>query len=269
MTAPPLAATGRNGHRVYAWPPPPAQGIQVPSVTAVISGGIPKAWLGPWAAKQAAVHAAANRERLAGLPEAAAVAEIKAAPWANRARAATLGDAVHAQINARLTRATVLPSLPEGIRATHIRHYLNAFTAFDRDFQPRWLASEQTVFNLTHGYAGTLDVLCDLDGLTTLLDIKTGRNVHPEVALQLAAYANAEFIGTPDGRQHPLPKVEAAAVLHLRPEGYVLRAVRCDAEVFAVFLAALTINSWATDLSAGVLGRPLPPSLPAGGGEAW
>lgn len=269
MTAPALASTGRNGHRVYAWPPRPAQGVQVPSATAAISGGIPQPWMGPWTSKRAAIYAAANRERLAGLPEAAAVAEVKAAPWADRDAAAGLGTLIHEHIEARITGRPAPETTPE--QAVAIAPYLAAFDRFAVEHRPAWLEVEATVFNLTCGYAGTLDAIGVLDGLTVLLDIKTGRAVHPEVALQLAAYAHAEFIGTPDGRQHPLPDIDAAAVLHLRPEGYVLRAVRCDRQVFEVFLAALTVYGWTTGLSAGVLGRPLPPPPPAliGGGGAW
>ena len=50
------------------------------------------------------------------------------------------------------------------------------------------------VYSRTFGFAGTLDAICTIAGRRGLLDIKTGRSgVYPEVALQLAAYAHADF----------------------------------------------------------------------------
>src|SRR5262249_28914527 len=74
-------------------------------------------------------------------------------------------------------------------------------------------------------------------GRKLLLDTKTGKGVYPEVALQLAAYRYAEFIGLPDGSEAKMPTVDGCAVVHL-PEagGYQLLEVRADPEGFTGFL---------------------------------
>jgi hypothetical protein len=41
--------------------------------------------------------------------------------------------------------------------------------------------------NREHGYAGTLDGLWKIDGVPTLVDVKTARNTWPEHFQQLAA----------------------------------------------------------------------------------
>jgi hypothetical protein len=258
VTAPALARTDGDGRRVYVW-----DGRELPSVSTLIANGIPKPFLTRWAAREAATYAVDNLPRLAGLPEATAVAEIKRAPFNRRDDAASLGDAVHAVIEGIITRPTVLPSLPEGVRAVQVAPFISAFRQFDADYQPTWLHSEATVVSKRYGYAGTLDALCVLDGQVTILDVKTGNRVYPEVALQTAAYAGADFIATPDGRELELPEVTAGMVLHLRPEGYRLLPVSIDFDVFEVFLAALQVARWSAGLAESVLGA----ALPARGGE--
>jgi hypothetical protein len=251
VTAPALARTSDQGHRVYEW-----QGRAFPSVTAILSGGIPKPALPKWAAREAARYAVAHANRLAGLPAEVAEAEIKQAPWAARDGRADLGSAVHALVEARITGRSV-PELPDAVER-QASGYLAGFERFCDQWRPSWLACEATVFSLAHGYAGTLDAIAVLCGdVLTLLDVKTGRRVYPEVGLQLAAYAHADFIGTPDGQTLPLPEVEAAAVLHLRPRSYALCPVRVDPPVFAAFRAALGVFEWATELAAGVVGAAL------------
>ena len=243
MTTPALASTSPDGHRVYTW-----AGRAYPSVTAVLSGGVPKPFLPAWAAKAAAEYAVANLDRLRLLPARQAVAEVKAAPWAQRDTAAGLGDLVHAAVAAHAT-GRPRPALPAAARP-----FLAAFDQFTADHQPGWLASEQTVFSRRYGYAGTLDAIATLGGRVTLLDVKTGRGVYPEACLQLAAYAHADFAGHPDATsERPLPPIAAAAVLHLRPGGYQLVPVPVGQAVLEAFLAALAVFRWATDLAPNVL----------------
>lgn len=47
---------------------------------------------------------------------------------------------------------------------------------------------EQTVWSDTHGYAGTMDLLAEVNGVLTVLDWKSGKAIYPESYLQNAAY---------------------------------------------------------------------------------
>ena len=47
---------------------------------------------------------------------------------------------------------------------------------------------EFTVFSKRYGYAGTADVLAEINGVPTLVDFKTGKSVYPEAHFQNAAY---------------------------------------------------------------------------------
>jgi hypothetical protein len=249
VTTPTLASTGANGHRVYTW-----AGRQYPSVTAIISGGVPKPFLPRWAAKVAAEYAIGNLDHLRLLPAGQAIREVKQAPWAQRDTAADLGDRIHTAVEAAAT-GRPRPDLPDPAAG-----YLAGFDRFMAERKPMFLLAERTVYSRRYGYAGTFDAIAILPGLgVVLLDVKTGNRVYPEVCLQLAAYAAADFIGDPDGvTEQPLPAIHAGAVLHLRPDGYQLLAVPISRAVHEAFLAALAVFRFTTDLAPTLLPTPDP-----------
>ena len=47
---------------------------------------------------------------------------------------------------------------------------------------------EHTMISYKHRFAGTADLIGKVNGIPTILDIKTGNNIHREYFLQLAAY---------------------------------------------------------------------------------
>jgi hypothetical protein len=55
--------------------------------------------------------------------------------------------------------------------------------------KPIWI--EQTVYSKQHGYAGTMDLLAEVNGKLTIVDWKTGKAIYPEAYLQNAAYRHA------------------------------------------------------------------------------
>lgn len=60
---------------------------------------------------------------------------------------------------------------------------------------------ERMIFDLDNVYAGTLDVLAEVNGILGILDIKTGSGIWDEYGLQLAAYRNAYNKAVPAKRQ--------------------------------------------------------------------
>jgi hypothetical protein len=92
-----------------------------------------------------------------------------------------------------------------------------------------------------------------------ILDYKTGASgVWADVALQLNAYANADCILDGDGTRRELPEIEAAAVLHLRPEHAQLYPVRLGDDVFDVFKSLITLTMDERNIKNG-LGKPIDP----------
>ncbi len=62
------------------------------------------------------------------------------------------------------------------------------FADFYTKFKPKILASEVTTISHKYKYAGTLDIVCEIDGKTYLLDIKFGNAIYDTYYFQLAAY---------------------------------------------------------------------------------
>lgn len=91
---------------------------------------------------------------------------------------------------------------------------------FVENHDPKFIMSEATVFNLRHGYAGTLDAIMDVGWGRFIIDVKTGPSLYFDHVIQLSAYRHAEGIYISPGVVHPMPEVDDAAVLLLGEDRY-------------------------------------------------
>jgi hypothetical protein len=256
MTGPRNARTTSRG-RVYQWP---ATGESFWSVTTILSA-LPKPALLPWGMRSVAEAAVAQHDRVSAMvtaagddPEArkAVVDWLKGEPYRQRDKAADLGSLVHARIESLILGKPEPPAPPVAVG------FIEAFDAFVRDWRPEFLAAEMSVYNRTASYAGTLDWIARIGDVTVLGDTKTGKDVYPEAALQLCAYARAEFAGMPDGTEGAMPVTDEARVLHLRSDGtYSLVPVRTDDDVWQTFLYVAQVFRWQEEISKTVVGEPM------------
>ncbi len=93
------------------------------------------------------------------------------------------------------------------------------------------------------GYAGTLDLLCELPSLTgwkgaVLLDVKRSLFGGPVIGLQLAAYENILRA------DKAMPRVKRRGALRLNPDGKLRLEPYDDTSDASAFLALLTIHKW-------------------------
>tara|TARA_R110001606_G_scaffold91126_2_gene203479 strand:+ start:1435 stop:2217 length:783 start_codon:yes stop_codon:yes gene_type:complete len=63
------------------------------------------------------------------------------------------------------------------------------FADFWKTHKPKLISSEQFIWSDEFKYAGTADIVCEMDGEVWLLDLKTSNALHRAYDLQLAAYA--------------------------------------------------------------------------------
>jgi len=243
MTEPQQRRTAQDGSKFYEW-----NGKRYFSVTTILNALSKPALVG-WAAKEAAKYAVTNMDYLNELSSkdpAATIDLIKGASWRITQASMDLGtrvhDAVESQINGEkpLVDADVAP-------------FAVAFNKFIEETGFKPLISEGTIFNEKECYAGTFDIIGDLDGDLVLVDTKSGNNIYPEVALQLAAYSRGDFISRPDGTTQPMPVVDRAFVLHLRPKGYKFVEANISEEVYTSFLYVREAYRWQTETSKNVL----------------
>ena len=204
-------------------------GIKIPSVTSILSSGLPKPALTTWAANTAAAYAVDHWDELQDMTPSARIAKIKGSPWAERDAAALRGTQIHSIAEQLAAGAEV--AYPEA-QAGHVESAVR----FLDDWQVTPVLQEFSVAHLRYRYAGTGDLIADLaDGNRWLLDYKTSKGVYGETGFQLAAYRYAEFYLDDDGQAQPMIDVDRVGVVHLRADGYDLRPVQADEAVFLQF----------------------------------
>lgn len=121
------------------------------------------------------------------------------------------------------------------------------------------LANEAAVFHEVDRWAGRLDLIAGMaDGARWLLDYKTGQSgIWPETSLQLAAYAHATHI-VHQGEDKPMPTVDRAAAVWVRPDQWQLIPVAIGDPVYEVFRHAIQVAAWAKLDRDQSVGAPMP-----------
>jgi hypothetical protein len=84
------------------------------------------------------------------------------------------------------------------------------FAEFWNTHKPKLIQSEYHIFSDEHKFAGTIDLVLEINGELWLLDIKTSNNLHTTYELQLAAYSVAWNEHNPDN------KIKKTGVLWLK-----------------------------------------------------
>ena len=205
MTDPKIRTSSKNGSRIYHW-----EEEKLPSVTSVL-GMLPKEYLRYWAAKEVALAAIEK-----GTVTQSDYNWLRNSPDRVRDRAGEVGDLVHDTLDRIVTGQD--PSIEDKAIP-----FVDGFNQFTNKFQPEFIKTEETVIGYIgdYGYAGSFDAYINIDGENWLIDFKTTRSgIHPEVALQLAAYANADKIIHPDGSHEDMVPVDRLGVLWLRPDNW-------------------------------------------------
>lgn len=258
----------RSGSRFYVHPE--RSEIIHPGVTSIV-GMLPKqAFLAPWQAKMTAELAVDSLDIIQRMADTAgreaAVDYLKGAARRYTSARSSLGREAH-DLFERLMRGEYV-----GQQRSDIQPYVDNFREFMTAVNPELVRAEDVCWSDTHGYAGRFDVWLriwlsedgqritpDRSGHPHLIlgDWKTGKSTYPDVALQLSAYANADFILDADGAKHPMPEFDGAAVLHITDEDWAFKPVDIGPDVFAHFLHLRATFDWDRDASRRVIGKPV------------
>ena len=231
MTAPALSTPTPFG-RYYIHP---GRSYQVPSITNIKDKrNIPA--LKYWAARMAAQYAADNLSKLSALDRDEAVELIRKAPFTHKADdPSAIGDTVHDWID-RFIKGEEIAAEEIGEAPPSAAQMWLRFNDVVDQYKPKWVESEFTVWSDRYGYAGTADWCAYIGDTLVLGDTKTGKGVYDDVALQLAALANADFILEVNGNERPMPTFQRYAVLHVRPRAAKLIPVENIPAAFKAFL---------------------------------
>lgn len=241
----PGGAITRSADHQYAY-----DGTTYPGVTSILKVLDKSGPLMAWAARMTAEAAIANLPALPALldsvgPQGVVKALTSRSAWKNE-EARDLGTTVH-QYADDLVNGRELPTMPEAAWS-RVKAYAGWWEASGWTLR----LSEAYIVHPELGYGGTFDLLCrDRDGLTVLADIKTGKGVYPETALQLAAYGTAPILGRPgDPKVYGMPRVDRYAVIHVTATGVKEIPIVIGALDLAAFAACLTLHSWTRAIKA-------------------
>lgn len=234
-----------TGLRYYRW-----QGLDYPSVTSVrrlvgmpftlhnwvLSQVIDRAIVGHETIGDMLTRPKKPRERVRDTNVLKEVrAYLRAAATEERDRAGDKGTRAHDSISVGLALDQVDADV-----VGHVGQFYDAVQTLGATV----LWSERQMFNLSYGYAGTGDALWRMpNGRIFVVDYKTSKGVYLDHAVQLIAYAMAEFVGEND-------KVDAAAtdllrqadglgILHLSEHQWEWIEVSPEQALFEGFIGSL------------------------------
>ena len=250
-----------TGIRWYTW-----RGVDYPSVTTIRAlAGVPRR-LHQWSINQV-VNRALDRmagyaaELASGEPEALQRVreDLRRAAVDKREQKAAFGKAIHAAIEGGLSVMDVGADLAPRLRQHAHWRGESGVEVLGREIQ---------VWNLTVGYAGSVDLLGRFpDGSIWVVDDKTGGDTHeeglyPEQLLQLLPYLMAEFVGSDDVVDERLTvllhQARGVALLHLIDSGWEFRSLEATPEAWAAFRGLLIFAMWAANhesIDSVTLGR--------------
>lgn len=233
-------------------------GPEVPSITNILD--VQNQRLDWWEALCAAREAfryAPNLARIHAAPEGRerwrqerdAIQWLKDSAARDRAECIERGDLVHDYAEAWALRQmghigdVEVAERERACERGGVSDYLEHFHAFWARYKPRPLLAEGTVWNHKTAYAGTTDLVCEINDLTVVADYKTkkalyqrgGRpkqsDLRSHTGMQLAAANNADEVWVPgaaeDGsgdRWEPWPyKAQAGIGVAIAPDGFRVR----------------------------------------------
>ncbi len=269
MTTPAQARSGKGkgirGGRTYVWPPPGTlkpgdePEFEVSSVTTLIGNGLPKPALMWWAAKMVAEKAVKSLDFVAKMKadegDDETIKWLKGAHRSYTNKKADMGTIAHMAIEAYIDGNTMSDDqINEELKERGVpldmwkatKGYIRGGVEFLDQLEPEVLYQEATVYSRVHGYAGTADIIGWMrfggtDTYPCIIDFKTGKGVYPEMGLQLAAYARADFIGTTDGTEIPLSEIgdiRHGVIVRLTPTGsFEAVSFTLSDELHGVFLS--------------------------------
>lgn len=239
--------------------------VRYPSVTGIIDM-LPKPWLQYWAAgmtAELAVDSLAILSDMAERDRAGAIAYLRGASSRYTKQRAGIGSEAH-DLFERMIRGQAV-----GRVHPDMEPYRRGFAQFLEEVQPELVRAEDVAWSDTHRYAGSFDAILRIrlgddgkhnpagDEHTVIVDWKTSASLHSEVALQISAYAHAEYVISPDGTRSMMPACEAGAALHITPDGWEFVPVEIGSEVFDHFVSLRHTFDWTRSVSDNVLGDPI------------
>jgi hypothetical protein len=217
--------------------------VKVPGVTTILGEALRARALENWAAEVTAETAVNHWEELSALPLTERLTVLKRARWDTMTRAALRGTQIH-DLAWRLVTGEPVEVPDEHLGPVQaVARFMDA-----HHLEP--VLRERPVVNMTHRWAGTIDLLAGIGDTLWLLDWKTGKGIYSETALQLSAYAHAEWAEREDGTLIEWTPPERAGAVHITPDSAELHEVDAGDETYMAFRYCQQVARWTERVSA-------------------
>jgi len=240
----------REGPGRYTW-----DGSPFLSVTTILNDGVPKPALKQWSANEAASFAVEHMDdpEFRALPLYKKMDEIRFA-HARRSKAAMArGTTIHRHGEQLAAGAAV--DVADALRGP-----VEAYARFMDEWQIEPIAAETPLCNTQYRYAGQADLWARIgrrDQARALIDLKSGGDVWPETALQLAAYRYCDIWqpNGPESESSSVPEVDLVYVAHILPDAVRMVPMIATPAEWKTFLYAQQVARWMRSVARDKDGR--------------
>lgn len=221
--------------------------------TTILNDGLPKPALMQYAANEAAQYAVEHFDDLRSMPLLKALDAIRYAHRRRTTTAAVRGTKLH-EYGAAMVSGEAVEVPDEHVGPA------KAYAKFLEDWRIEPIAVETPAANTQHRYACTADLWAKIgrrDGATALVEIKTGGEVWPEAALQLAAqrYCNLWQPDGPESESSEVPVVDLVYVAHILPDDVRMVPVIATPAEHRTFLYVQQVARWARSVKRDMNGN--------------
>lgn len=210
-------------------------GVKMMGVTTAIDV-LDKPALRQWYANEAAKRVVDDWDKLQTMTPTERLEYVKYGPRDRVKAAALRGTQIHA-LGDKLARGETVD-----VPGEH-RGAVEAYARWLDEWEIETIATETPLAHTTHKYGGTADLwgrVGKLDGMTALLDVKTGRGVYDETGLQLAAYRYADLVQV-DGVETGSLDVDGVFIAHVLPDSVRMVPAIAGESTFRMFLHVLHV----------------------------
>lgn len=142
---------------------------------------------------------------------------------------------------------------------------VDSYVRFLDDYAVNPLHVEFGVCSYQYGYGGTGDLIAEIahpdwmgESESALIDVKTSGGIYEDMTLQIAAYRYAAELFIPKGERIPMPKVDAAYILHIRQDDYDLVPVDANETAFEYFVHLRHLHEFSEGVGREFIGEALP-----------
>lgn len=150
--------------------------------------------------------------------------------------AAAVGTLAHAMVQCHLTGEHLPTEQFSPIQVELAENAVLSYLEWEKRHTIEPLLCEKPLVSDKMRFGGTIDCYCNLDGVPTLLDFKTGKAIYDEYFVQVAGYKSLlEEAG------YPVERVQILRIGRDETEGFEERAITDTTKYFKIFNNLLEI----------------------------